>query len=129
LQISHVSDEHTPTLPANTGAYKIGSSHKARVIGHASLDGLLQLTLKPSILEQKFMKVSEVKVGEVMKGTIKKLTSKGLFVNIHGSVDGVCWPLHYADIRLKNPERRFKVGSTVKCRVSIFPPALISSTP
>ncbi len=40
-----------------------------------------------------------------------------MFINIHGNVDGVVWPLHYADIRLKHPEKRFKVGSTVRCRV------------
>ena len=27
------------------------------------------------------------------------------------------WPIHYADIRLKHPEKRFKVGSTVKARI------------
>jgi rRNA biogenesis protein RRP5 len=64
------------------------------------------------------MNVSEVKIGAIMKGTIKKLTSNGLFINLQGSTDGAVFPLHYADIRLKNPERRFKIGSTVKCRVS-----------
>ena len=76
------------------------------------------------------MQVGELKVGQVLKvsktqthlasivlrattkGTIRKLADKGLFVNIHGSIDGVVWPLHYADIRLKHPEKRFKVDST-----------------
>ena len=30
----------------------------------------------------------------------------------------VVWPNHFADIRLKHPERKFKVGSSIKCRVS-----------
>lgn len=38
---------------------------------------------------------------------------------ISDEVDGVVWPLHFADIKLKNPERRFKVGGSVKCRVSL----------
>lgn len=69
------------------------------------------------MLEQRFMLVSEVKIGEVMKGTITKLNDKGLFVNISGSVDGVVWPLHYADIQLKHPEKRFREGATIKVRV------------
>ena len=32
------------------------------------------------------------------------------------------WPLHYADIRLKHPEKRFKVDSTVKARVFALEP-------
>ena len=44
-------------------------------------------------------------------------------MNIQGSVDGIVWPVHYADIRLKHPEKRFKVGSTVKARVFSVEPA------
>jgi rRNA biogenesis protein RRP5 len=41
-----------------------------------------------------------------------------LFVSISGNVDGVVFPNHYADIRLKHPQKRFKEGSSIKCRVS-----------
>ena len=30
---------------------------------------------------------------------------------------GIVWPLHYSDLRLKHPERKFKPGSAVKTRV------------
>ena len=74
--------------------------------GYFPLDGLLQLSLKPSILEQKFLQVGEVQVGEVLKGTVKKLTDSALFVSISGNVDAVVWPNHYADISLKHPQKR-----------------------
>ena len=48
---------------------------------------------------------------------MKKLSSTGLFVSISGNVDGVIWPNHYADITLKHPQKRFKDGATVKCKV------------
>jgi rRNA biogenesis protein RRP5 len=51
------------------------------------------------------------------------LTDKALFINVNGTVDGMVHPLHYADIRLKNPEKRFKVGNTVKARVLALEPA------
>jgi len=81
---------------------------------------LLQLSLKPSILEQKYIQVSDVEVGEVVKGTIKKLTDSALFVTLSGNIDGVVWPNHYADIQLKHPAKRFKVGASIKCKVRVF---------
>lgn len=92
--------------------------HRARVTGYHPFDGVLQLTMRPSILEQKFLQVGELKVGEVLKGTVKKLTDSALFVSISGNVDGVIWPNHYADIALKHPQKRFKPATAIKCRVS-----------
>ncbi|KAE9408289.1 U3 snoRNP-associated protein Rrp5 [Gymnopus androsaceus JB14] len=121
VHISHISDDHTPSL-SNSGLWKLGSLHRARVLGYYPFDGLLQLSLKPSILEQKYLQVADVQVGEIVKGTIKKLGDSGLFVSLSGNVDGVVWPNHYADIVLKNPSKRFKVGATIKCRVLVVDP-------
>ena len=63
------------------------------------------------------MQISDVEVGQIIKGTIKNLTNSGLFVAISSNIDGVIWPNHYADIALKHPERRFKPGARIKCRV------------
>jgi rRNA biogenesis protein RRP5 len=118
MQISHLSDDHVPSLNVS-GPWKPGSLHRARVIGYFALDGLLQLSLKSSVLNQAFMQVSDVEVGEVVKGTIKKITDSSLFVTISGGIDCVVWPNHYADIALKHPARRFKPGAAIKCRVCI----------
>ncbi|CAG8647448.1 11805_t:CDS:2, partial [Acaulospora colombiana] len=112
VHISDVSDEHVPSLSATSGLYKIGSVHRARVTGYHYLDGTLQCSMKESILEQKWLRVDDVKVGEIVKGTVVNLTDRGLFVSISGSVHAVIWPNHYADIRLKHPERKFKSGKT-----------------
>ncbi|EIW64233.1 uncharacterized protein TRAVEDRAFT_138819 [Trametes versicolor FP-101664 SS1] len=119
VHISQVSDEHVPTLSTTSGAWKVGTVHRARVTGYFPLDGLLQLSLKPSILAQKFLQVADVQVGELIKGTVKKLTDTALFVSISGNVDGVIWPNHYADIVLKHPQKRFKPGGSIKCRVLV----------
>lgn len=117
IQISHASDDHVPSLSANSGPWKIDSVHQARVIGFHSLDGILQLSFRPSVLNQKFLRVDDVHVGELVKGTVKKLTESSLFVSINGNVDAMIWPNHYADIMLKHPQKRFKPGSHLKCRV------------
>ncbi|GJE87565.1 U3 snoRNP-associated protein Rrp5 [Phanerochaete sordida] len=119
VHISQVADEHVPALAANAGPWKVGTMHRARVTGYHPLDGLLQLSMKPSVLEQKFLQVGEVKVGEVIKGSVKKLTDSALFVSISGNVDGVIWPNHYADIHLKHPQKRFKPGGSIKCRILV----------
>ncbi|KAI0720020.1 U3 snoRNP-associated protein Rrp5 [Cerioporus squamosus] len=122
VHISQVSDEHVPTLSSSSGAWKLGTVHKARVTGYYPLDGILQLSLRPSVLAQKFLQVGDVQVGEVIKGTVKKLTDSALFVSISGNVDGVIWPNHYADITLKHPQKRFKPGGSIKCRVLVVNP-------
>ena len=78
--------------------------------------------MRASVLEQQFLRVSDVQVGELLKGTVKKLTDGALFVSISGSVDGVVFPNHYADIMLKHPQKRFKEGANIKCRVSPHAP-------
>lgn len=89
------------------------------MIGYHMFDGLLQLSLRSSIFEQKFLQSGEIKVGEVVRGTIKRLTESALFVSISSNVDGVVWPNHFADVPLKHPARKFKVGGNIKCRVSV----------
>ena len=83
-------------------------------------DGILQLSLRPSVLEKKFLRVNDVHPGQVVKGLVKKLTDSALFVSLSGTVDGVIWPNHFADIALKHPQKRFGPGSQVKCRVLVF---------
>lgn len=122
VHISQVSDDHVPALEAGSGSWKVGTIHPARVTGYIPFDGLLQLSLKPSVLQQKFLQVSELPAGEIVKGTIKRLTDSALFVSLSGSVDGVVWPNHYADIALKQPQKRFKPGTAIRCRVLVVDP-------
>ncbi|WRT69490.1 uncharacterized protein IL334_006476 [Kwoniella shivajii] len=115
--ISHLSDERVSILSTGTGQYKAGTLHRARVIGHSPLDGVLLLSFEQKVLDQTFMQVGELKIGQVLKGTVHRLSERMLFISLSGSVDGIVFPTHYADIKLKHPEKRFKVGSNVRARV------------
>lgn len=117
--ISHVSDDHIQNLQVATGSskWKVGTVHPARVIGHSGLDGLIQVSLQPSVIARKFMRVNDLHVGDELEGTVQRLSDSALFVNIGGNVAGVVWPVHYSDIKLKHPERRFKAGAAIKARV------------
>ena len=123
VHISQVSDEHIAALDPGAGAYKVGSSHEARVVGHAAADRLLLLSLRASVLARDFMRVSEVQVGAVVRGTIRRVTEQAIFLKLNGNVDGVVFPLHYSDVRLKHPEKKFKPNLEVKARVIHTDPA------
>ena len=56
----------------------------------------------------------------MIKGIVHSLTDSALFVAIAGNIHAVVWPNHFADIRLKHPERKFKVGGSIKCRVGVL---------
>ncbi|KAG2154655.1 hypothetical protein DEU56DRAFT_372848 [Suillus clintonianus] len=122
IHISHTSDGHVPTLSSSSGPWRLNTIHRARVVGYYPLDGLLQLSLRPSILDQRFLQAGDLQVGEVLKGTVKRLTDSALFVSISCNADGVIWPIHYADIPLKHPSKRFKAGGSIKCRVLAVDP-------
>ncbi|WVQ79413.1 hypothetical protein IAT38_001510 [Cryptococcus sp. DSM 104549] len=117
VHISHLADDRIPVLSNAVPQFKAGTLHRARVIGHSPLDGVLLLSFEQKVLDQLFMQVSELKVGQHLKGTIRRLTDKMLFVNVHGNVDGIVQPIHYADIRLKHPQKRFRPDGNVKARV------------
>ena len=124
VHISRVSDERLERLTTSGGTYKVGSVHTSRVVGHALTDGLVLLSMQESILQRAFMRVSEVQVGEVLRATIKEVNgAAGIFLDLGGSVDGIVFPLHYSDIILKKPEKKYKPGTKVNARVLLVEPA------
>ncbi|KAG8685258.1 rRNA biogenesis protein rrp5 [Ceratobasidium sp. 394] len=107
--ISRIADLLVPQLSSASGAWQVGSTHHAWVTGHHALDGLVQLGLQPSVLELVYMRAGD--------GMITKLKENRLLAAFSDKVTGFVGPDHYADIRLKHPERKFKQGATVKCRI------------
>ena len=122
VHISKVLDGKIETLSESTGAYKIGSVHKARIIGYNSLDGLFIVSMEPKVISQAFLRMEDVKVGQVVKGTVEKMLVNengvnGVIVNIAEGITGLVPELHLADIHLQHPEKKFKEGSSVTARV------------
>lgn len=67
MQISHIADERIPALSGTAGPFRIDTLHRARVIGHSPLDGILLLSFEQKVLDQVFMQVDELKVGQHLK--------------------------------------------------------------
>ena len=120
--ISQISDKRVDNLSETTGAYKVGSTHRARVIGFNSMDALYLVSLQRSILDKNFLRIEDVQVGQLVTGTIEKLMINasgfaGVIIKIAEGITGLAPEIHLADVHLQHPDRRFKEGASVKARV------------
>ena len=121
--ISQVSDGHIDSLSVTSGAYKVDSAHRARIISYNPVDNIYYISLKQSTLEQPFLKIEDLTVGEIVKGTVEKFIlggAKGIvgvLVKVAEGITGLVPEMHLSDVQLKQPERRFKEGSSLRARV------------
>lgn len=117
VHISRVSEGKIESLSPSSGKYKIGSEHPARVIGFSAADGMFVLSLEQKVIEAKYLTHHDVHIGETLQGTVKKFVAGGMIVQINENINGFVPEMHIADVKLQAPEKKFKEGSTVKCRV------------
>ncbi|KAL8645515.1 MAG: hypothetical protein Q9210_006666 [Variospora velana] len=120
--ISRIADDKIETLAQDTGPYKVGTIHKARVIGYNYMDGLYIVSMEPKIIAQPFLSIDDVQVGQMVKGTIQKLLINenginGIIITIADGITGLVPEIHFSDIHLQHPERKFKEGASVTARV------------
>lgn len=120
--ISRISDDKIDTLSETSGAYKMGSSHRARVVGYNPVDGVYIVSLEKKILDQPFLRIADVKAGEVVKGKVERvmITARGsgaIIVSLADGITGLVPETHIADVHLQHPEKKYKEGITVKARV------------
>ncbi|KAG8983815.1 rRNA biogenesis protein rrp5, partial [Tulasnella sp. 427] len=106
-----------------TETYKVDSVHTGRVLGFSSIEGLLLLTFKSTALEENFFTAADVQVGQILKVTVKSLSPTFMKVALSEKLTGIVPPIHYSDIVLKHPERKFEEGKTVKARVLAVEPS------
>ena len=122
VHISKISDGKTETISESTGPYKVGSVHKARVIGYNAVDGLFIVSMEPRVIAQPFLRMEDVKVGQVVKGNIERMIVgaegvTGIIINIVKGITGLVSEIHFSDTRLQHPEKKFREGNVVTARV------------
>ncbi|EOD50642.1 putative rrna biogenesis protein rrp5 protein [Neofusicoccum parvum UCRNP2] len=120
--ISRLSDDKVDILSETTGAYKLNSTHRARVVGYNPVDGVYIVSLEKKILDQPFLRIEDIKVGEVVKGKVEKvmITARGsgaVVVNLADGISGLVQETHIADVHLQHPEKKYKEGLPVTARV------------
>ncbi|KAH9906139.1 nucleic acid-binding protein [Xylariomycetidae sp. FL2044] len=122
VHISRLKDGKVDMLSESSGPFKLGSTHRGRVMGYNPLDGVYQLSFERHVLEQPFLRVEDIPIGAVVNGEIEKLVINqdgvgGLLVKLAEGIVGFVPEMHIADIRLQHPEKKFREGVKVKARV------------
>lgn len=120
--ISRLSDKKIDSISDSTGPYRIGSVHKCRVIGYNLLDGIFIVSLESTVIEQPFLRFEDVQVGSGTQVKIERLLNTasgvlGAIVELANGITGFVPEMHFADVRLQNPERKFRDGAIVSARV------------
>eukprot|EP00741_Cyanophora_paradoxa_P002551 tig00000605_g2475.t1 len=120
VHISRASDGHVEKLEK---AFKPGSRHRARVVSHSAIDGLLGLSLQKSVIEAPILRLADCVPGMLVKGKVADVKESGVIVTIADHVRGLIPKMHLGDVRIKHPEKKFKVGADVTVRVLTVSPA------
>lgn len=120
--ISRLSDDKIEALSEITGSYKLNSTHRARIVGYNSVDGMYIVSLEKKILDQPFLRIEDVKVGGVVKGKVEKvmITARGsgaVIINLAEGISGLVPETHIADVHLQHPEKKYREGVAVTARV------------
>uniref|UniRef100_A0A452VGM6 Protein RRP5 homolog n=1 Tax=Ursus maritimus TaxID=29073 RepID=A0A452VGM6_URSMA len=118
-RLSHLSDSKTVF---NAEAFKPGNTHKCRVIDYSQMDELALLSLRTSIIEAQYLRYHDIKPGALVEGTVLTVKSYGMLVKVGEQIRGLIPPMHLADILMKNPEKKYRIGDEVKCRVLLCDP-------
>ncbi|CAG2221341.1 PDCD11 [Mytilus edulis] len=90
--------------------FKQGSEHRCRVMDFHYIDQLVTITLKQSILDQKYMSLQDIKPGDIVE--------KGIGVKLSQNIHGYIPNLHLANSTFKTRDvKEFHEGKQLKCRV------------
>lgn len=121
--ISQVSDARIDSISSSTGAYKVDSTHKVRILGYNPVDNVYYVSLKQSVLDQTFLRLEDLVLGDIVKGTVERLIlggSKGvtgILVKLSDSISGLVPEMHMSDVQLQHPERKYREGFPITVRV------------
>ena len=99
------------------------------------MDALLNLTMDPEVVDQKYMTANDITVGDVIKVsdifdetescsrppkvTVRSIAANHMVVNISPHLTGLVLPTQYSETVLKHPERKYPEGKLVKARVGV----------
>lgn len=120
--ISRLADNKVESISDQSGPYKIGTKHGARIMEYNSVDNLFLVSLQPKILSQPFLRLEDVPVGTKVTGKIEKLLIgpagiTSLLVNLADGITGLVPQMHFSDVVLQHPEKKFREGGSVTARV------------
>lgn len=122
VHISRLSDGKIESISDDSGPFRVGSTHEARVVGYNKMDDLYLLSYEKSVIEQPFIRIEDVTVGALVKGKVEKLLvgatgMDGLIVSLADGITGLVPSMHFADTKLQFPEKKFREGLKISARI------------
>lgn len=122
IHVSRLADGQVENISPNSGAFRIDSTHEARIVGYNALDNLYLLSCERKVIDQPFLRLEDVTVGAVVKGKVEKLLIgpngiDGLIVSLADGITGLVPSMHLADTTLQFPEKKFREGMTISTRI------------
>lgn len=102
---------------------EVGEKVQCRVLSFNYVDELVNVSLRKSDIEQKFLRYDDIKAGQQLVGTVNKITEKGILLKITEFIRAYLPKFHAADITIENFQARFSVGGKVNCRALMVDPA------
>ncbi|KAJ5587071.1 RRNA biogenesis protein RRP5 [Penicillium hispanicum] len=122
VHISRLSDGKVESISDDSGPFKVGSTHEARVVGYNMIDNLYLLSFEKTVIEQPFLRLEDITVGAAVKGKVEKLLigptgMDGLIVSLADGITGLVPSMHFADAQLQFPEKKFREGLKVSARI------------
>ncbi|KAJ5546028.1 hypothetical protein N7494_003613 [Penicillium frequentans] len=122
VHISRLSDGKVESISDDEGAFQIGATHEARIVGYNTLDNLYLLSFEKTVIEQPFLRLEDVTVGAIVKGKVDKLLigptgMDGLIVGLADGISGLVPSMHFADSQLQFPEKKFREGMKISARI------------
>ncbi|XP_064601057.1 protein RRP5 homolog [Liolophura sinensis] len=112
--LRNVSDKKVISLK---NQFSPGDTHRCRVIGFNYLEAVVLVSLRESHLTRQFMKLTDIQLGSVVECQVRAIHDSGMSVKLDKWTKGFISSLHLADVPLKHPEKKFKEGDKLKCRV------------
>ncbi|XP_013924129.1 PREDICTED: protein RRP5 homolog isoform X1 [Thamnophis sirtalis] len=119
---SHIKYLPKTSKSFKTEVFKRGSKHTCRIIDYSLIDDMIVVSLKEHIVNAPFLRYHDIHPGQVLEGKVLTLKPLGMQVKFTESIRGFVPNLHLADVKLKQPEKKYSTGTTVKCRVLVCNP-------
>ena len=97
--------------------FKIGSTHKSRILDYSMFDNTYILTLDKEQIDVNFIRANDIPVGQKVTCVVEKVSSEGIVLQLENNFHATVPEFQISDIKLVYPERKFKIGSKVKARI------------
>ncbi|XP_078499820.1 protein RRP5 homolog isoform X1 [Lissotriton helveticus] len=111
---------HLYNMPSKSkylATFQKGCKRTGRIVDYSPMDEMALMSLVQSVIETPYLRYQDFQPGQLIEGTVTSLRPFGIIVKITDHLNGLVPSLHLADVRIKNPEKKYSEGQPVKCRV------------